>query len=184
MGKIIGLGYKARSGKDTAADMLVEVHGFTRIGFADKLKKGVQELFGFTSNQVWGNEKLVPDEYWSTVFQRDITPAFVLQYVGTDLFRDNFHNDFWVLTVLKEISKYPDANWVVPDVRFPNEGEAIKSIGGSVYMVDRRIELRGDIGRPVDHPSETALDGWDGWDGIIDNNGSLEDLFNQVDALV
>ena len=45
---IIGLGYKARVGKDTVGDYLVKNHGFVRLGFADALKNGCAAMFGFS----------------------------------------------------------------------------------------------------------------------------------------
>lgn len=43
--QIIGLHGKARSGKDTIADYLVEQYGFVKFGFADALYKEVAEAF-------------------------------------------------------------------------------------------------------------------------------------------
>lgn len=87
-------------------------------------------------------------------------------------------------------------NWIITDVRFPNEFEAVKKRGGIMIRVHRDLpctlcgltqaERRGDSckeiacpnGRPK-HESETALDNTN-FDYIINNNGSIEDLINKV----
>jgi hypothetical protein len=70
----------------------------------------------------------------------------------------------------KSVAKYP--NWVITDVRFPNEAEAIKKRGGKVISVVRPGHM--DTGN---HPSETALDGYN-FDYVMYNDGSLESLKN------
>ena len=64
----------------------------------------------------------------------------------------------------------------ITDVRFPNEAEAIKQAGGLMVRIDR-----SDV--PVlNHPSESALDSWDDWDLVINNEGSLDDFRQEVRA--
>lgn len=77
-----------------------------------------------------------------------------------------------IITVKKELP-----NWIITDVRYKNEADAIKSLGGILIRVDRNTELNDD------HISETALDDYDGWDYVIDNNGTLGDLRNKVREL-
>lgn len=64
--------------------------------------------------------------------------------------------------------------WIVTDTRFPNEADAIKREGGLLIRVNRNTEVSDT------HASETALDNYEGFDEMIDNNGSIEDLIGQV----
>lgn len=73
------------------------------------------------------------------------------------------------------LGQYP--YWVITDVRFPNEAEAIKQRGGVIIKVDSTDR----IGKVSDeHISETAMDSYP-HDHYIDNNGTIEDLIEKVE---
>ena len=65
----------------------------------------------------------------------------------------------------------------ITDVRYMNEVEAIWKAGGRGYRIDRDVPI-------LNHSGEEQLDEFQGWDGVIDNNGSITDLYGQVKALV
>tara|TARA_R110002020_G_scaffold380110_1_gene591298 strand:+ start:38 stop:904 length:867 start_codon:yes stop_codon:yes gene_type:complete len=74
-------------------------------------------------------------------------------------------------------------NWIITDVRFPNEAQAIKDRGGIVIRVNRLEVDKFTTNFPQTlHPSETALDDYE-FDHVIDNNGSIEDLVEKVKQL-
>lgn len=78
----------------------------------------------------------------------------------------------------KQKIKYP--NWIITDLRFPNEYDAIKDRKGICIRVNRDYVLRGAEEDPKKlHPSETALNNHT-FDYEIDNNGSIEDLIEEV----
>ena len=140
---IIGICGLIGSGKGTVADFLVEQRGFTKISFADKLKDGVASVFGWDREMLEGNtedsrawrEKV--DPYWSTETGHPITPRLVLQLFGTDCMRNGFFDGIWVSLVKKQLLENPDSNFVIPDVRFENEANMIRSIGGKLWRVKR-----------------------------------------------
>jgi hypothetical protein len=74
------------------------------------------------------------------------------------------------------------SNWIITDVRFPNELKAIKDRDGITIRVNRLTsqQLKSDI---PPHSSETALDDAT-FDYTIDNNGSIEDLIEQVKQIL
>ena len=124
---IIGITGRKRHGKDTLGDYLVKHHGYIKIGFADALKEACRHIFGFNDDQLYGDLKEVDDEFWKT------SPRKVLQYVGTDLFRDQIANimpevksDIWIKVVENKILQNPDKRYVITDVRFENELEFLK----------------------------------------------------------
>jgi len=162
---IIGLGFQARSGKDTVADFLVENHSFTKIAFADALKEGAAVIFGLDHDQLYGDKKDVVDEFWED------TPRNILQKMGTECMRRGYRDDLWVKCVERAIRLH-ELNWVITDVRFPNEAEAIKKWGGFLARVDRpEAGLKSEAAKL--HASETAMINYEGWDYVLTNDGTL-----------
>jgi hypothetical protein len=173
---IIGLGYKARSGKDSVADYLVEHHGYCRRAFADSLKEACRAIFDLSDEQLYGSQKEEVDPFWKT------TPRDILQRVGTEAMRVGYDPDIWVMSLKKHIQSSNKANWVITDVRFPNEAEAIKEMGGIVVRVDR--ENRDRISSGYKHPSEISMDKYERWDKALDNNQDLPQLYANVEILL
>ena len=187
---IIGICGLIGSGKGTVADILVD-QGFTKVSFADKLKDGVSTIFGWDRAMLEGDTdesrqwREQPDDFWCNETQMEVTPRLVLQLFGTDCMRDGFYDGVWVSLLKKTILDNP-GNYVVPDVRFENEIEMIRSIGGEVWEVKRNgdpewlIEYETTGVEPTTvHPSEWS------WikskkDEVITNDSTLEDLNRQV----
>lgn len=180
--KIIGLGYKAKSGKDTLAKILAEQHGFLHYAFANPLKKVCQLVFGFNNDQVYGNKKEEVDPFWS------FSPREAMQLVGNECFKPQFGSNIWVRMMERHIFHHETPynsrvqGIVISDVRFLIEVDAIKTWGGKIVRVDRQGS--GASQGVVGHASECELDNYTGWDHIIDNNGSLEQLEKQAAKLV
>tara|TARA_B100000965_G_scaffold14609_1_gene10957 strand:- start:2417 stop:3007 length:591 start_codon:yes stop_codon:yes gene_type:complete len=195
---IIGICGLIGSGKGTVADILVENHNFEKLSFADKLKDGVASVFGWDRDMLEGDTdrsriwREKTDVFWSNETGREVTPRLVLQLFGTDCMRNGFFDGIWVSLVKQKILEDPDKNWVIPDVRFPNEVKMIQSVQGQVWQV-RRGELPGwfmdkrDNGvEPIDvHASEWAwIDKDESFEQIIQNDGSLEDLLKKLQKML
>ena len=80
----------------------------------------------------------------------------------------------------------PDTKWVIPDVRFENEANMIKEVGGEVWWVQRGqlplwFRMYQDIGqKPVDiHPSEWSWANVN-FNKVFTNNTTIDGLRNQV----
>ena len=138
---IIGICGLIGSGKGTVADILVE-QGFTKVSFADKLKDGVSTIFGWDRSLLEGDTdesrewREQEDDFWTEETGRTITPRIVLQEFGTECMRDGFDNGVWVSLLKKYMIDNP-SNYVVPDVRFRNEQNMIRKLGGKVWQVKR-----------------------------------------------
>jgi len=63
--RVIAFAGNLNSGKDTAAERVAEIHGFTRIGLADPLKRLGSVAFDFSFQQLWG-----PSDYRNAVDKR------------------------------------------------------------------------------------------------------------------
>jgi hypothetical protein len=171
---IIGIGYRAGSGKDTVANLLATHHGFRRRAFADALKEAARAIFHLDDDQLYGQLKEAEDVFWRR------SPRFILQKLGTECLRHGYDPDVWVQSLRRHIIDNPDQrDWVVPDVRFFNEARAIRDWGGCLWRVDRPgLAPKGIVG----HASETELDGATLiWNKIIDNGGTLQQLEVRVE---
>ena len=207
---IIGICGFIGSGKDTVADYLVNLHHFRRESFANTLKDAVSAVFGWDRTMLEGRTKQArewreqQDNWWTNRLDIVITPRWVLQNWGTEVCRNGFHDDIWIASLENKLRNSTD-DVVISDCRFPNEIQAIKHAGGIVVRVVRGPEPewydaavsvnRGPngnstwalSGRRLEqlgvHASETA---WVGtkFDVVLDNNSTLDDLYQQVKHLV
>jgi len=202
---IIGICGFISAGKDTAADYLVNFHEFRRESFANTLKDAVSAVFGWDRVMLEGRTKEARewreqvDPWWSErLSMPQLTPRWVLQYWGTEVCRRGFHDDTWIASLENKLRNSHD-NIVISDCRFPNEIKALKAQGGKIIWVQRGITPhwyiiaeqanRGDsraqqwLADEGIHASETA---WAGtaFDAVIDNNGSIENLYNQLRNLL
>jgi len=138
---IIGICGLIGSGKGTVGDILVE-QGFTKVSFADKLKDGVATIFGWNRAMLEGdtdesrNWREQPDDFWTQETGRNITPRIVLQEFGTECMRDGFDDSIWVSLLKKQMLDNP-GDYVIPDVRFRNEQDMIRELGGEIWRVQR-----------------------------------------------
>lgn len=103
-----------------------------------------------------------------------MTPRLLLQLLGTECGRQIIHPNIWCNATMAGYK--PKDNWIITDVRFPNEAKSIKDEGGILIRVDRPgFENTGN------HLSETALDDYKDFDSIIINDGSIESLSKKVE---
>lgn len=180
---IIGLSGVARSGKDTAAVYLEKEYGFQRVAFADKLKEIALVLNPYVPGVYAGYhtmQEMVEQYGWDELKDRSPDARRFLQVLGTEVGRNMFGEDCWVNLALYENGK-PKDGIVVSDVRFPNEAEAIRDIGGVVARIER--PGAGLAGGAELHPSETALDNFT-FDVYLPNKGSIEDFYASIDAFM
>lgn len=207
---IIGVCGFIGSGKDTIADYLTNFHGFRRESFANSLKDAVAHVFGWDRTMLEGRTKQARewreqvDPWWAERLNMpNLTPRWILQYWGTEVCRKAFHDDIWIASLENKLRNSTD-DIVISDCRFPNEIKSIKTAGGIVVRVVRGDEPEwyqdaadmnaGDhcitymmaktrMQKLGIHASETA---WVGtkFDAVMDNNGTIDDLFEQVKGLV
>jgi hypothetical protein len=202
---IIGVCGFIGSGKDTIADYLVNFHEFRRDSFASTLKDAVSAVFGWDRELLEGRTKEARewreqvDQWWADrVGMPNLTPRLMLQLWGTEVCREGFHDDIWIASLENKMRKSKDSI-VISDCRFPNEIKSIREAGGIVVWVQRGalpnwydVAVNANAGNPDAqqtlknigvHVSETAWVGTD-FDAVVDNNGSIEDLYTQLRNLV
>lgn len=171
--EIIALSGFARSGKDEAARVLVEEHGFVQVAFADKLREMLYAL-----------NPIVAFKYDGPVYVQDVIDVYgwggyketeygseirrLLQRLGTEAGRQTLWDSIWIDAALTGLPE--DAKVVVSDARFFNEFDAVCERGGRVW----RIERPG-VGPANNHPSEMEAIDYPEFELTLNNDGSLDD---------
>ncbi|AUS02958.1 P-loop containing nucleoside triphosphate hydrolase [Vibrio phage 2.275.O._10N.286.54.E11] len=210
--KVIGLTGVISSGKDTVATMLMEEHNYKQASFAEPVKDVLAAIFGWDRDLLEGktNEsrqwRTEVDEYWSDVLGYDFTPRLAMQQIGTDIFRDHFHQNIWVKSIQKRVqTTYPNDLIIFSDCRFQNEIDMVRDMGGCIIEVQPSIlpEWYNEAAYMNQHPglvysghhqkfrnkykdvheSEFSWVGVNNPDATIINNGTLDDLQNKVQGL-
>lgn len=184
--EIIALSGFARSGKDEAARVLVEEHGFVQVAFADKLREMLYALDPIVE-QSWhvGMDLEIHPEtitvsqvidkfgwggYKETRYGGEIRR--LLQRLGTEAGRQTLWDSIWIDAALTGLPE--DAKVCIADCRFRNEAEAVRERGGKVIRV-----TRNGVSAANNHISEHDLDNYE-FDYHLSNHGSLEDYRKNV----
>jgi hypothetical protein len=154
---IVGIGHKARQGKDQVTKFLLEMLGRRGIDARKySFAAGVYTLCRVQHGMTKKDPKLLQD--------------VAMWHRGTD-------PDIWVNNCLAQIEDDQPEIAIIPDTRFLNEVGKIRERGGLLIRVRRTIDGQPFIAddRPADHRSETELNDFT-WDVSIENDGTLDDL--------
>lgn len=176
--------------------------------FGDKLKEIASLLTGIPREKFedqefkmsnlgpeWNTEKVWPDSSMGKgrggqTMTTEIIPMTVrefLQKLGNDSIKLNLHWDTWKNALfidykaeLQTNGKVGYPNWIISDMRYIDECEAVKIRGGYTVRVNRPNNPH-----PVStHMSETGLDNYEGFDFVVNNEGTVEDLVIKVKMLL
>lgn len=205
---IIGLVGFIGSGKGTVSDILVK-QGCKTDSFAAPLKDTCAAIFGWPRELLEGDTvqsrdfRETPDLFWSKKTGiANFTPRLALQLMGTDVIRNNFHQDTWLssLEYRLQCREKGKSCTVISDARFQNELALIKRIGGKIVWVQRGelpewfdTAVAANNGNAVSkrimettyrdvHQSEWDWAGFE-CDYIIRNDGTMQDLNNAVQEM-
>lgn len=153
------------------------VSSWTRESFAKKLRRCLYIITDddriFASDDKTKNELSNvkdPNGNYYTIRQ-------LLQKFGTEVGR-NISPNLWVEALMNNYIKAKldgyEENWIITDVRFENEANAIRENNGILIRINRNTNLKDE------HLSETALDNYKNFDLVIDNNGTIDELIDKV----
>lgn len=170
---LVGFTGRARSGKNTAANVLERMaikRGLTveQFAFADPLKAMIGELGLFSMNELdCIKEQIIPSI--------GVSPRFLMQTLGTEWGRDIVHPNLWVILMKNKLLNSTADLKIVTDVRFENEARLIRSLCGGIVRV-----VRCHDNKVAEHKSEDSID-----DRFVRytlyNNSTLEDFISQVE---
>lgn len=177
---VIGLAGHMGSGKDAAGKILSH-YGFRRIAFADAVRHEAEEairLGKLPAGLPYYIRTIVSDMPPEEIWKKPTTDRSrrLLQWWGTE-YRRSQHPLYWVDSVRNTIQSI-GGNWVITDVRFANETDMIRSVGGQVWRIDRASLANGIPNHISERVGELKVD------MVINNNGTLDDLRAMIDKLV
>lgn len=177
-------GFK-RSGKDVMGKYLVDNCGFVRYAFADPIREVCQTVFDWDSEYMERHKEEV-DPFWG------ISPRYAMQWIGTEgfqyylpqdcpLFSETTGRIVWVKKFLRWHERTQNKRVVITDMRFHHELDTLEEYLGNDII---SIRVDRDSVEPNDtHASEQDIPDLN-VDFEIENNGSLEELYEQIDFLV
>lgn len=121
------------------------------VKFAAPLKAATRALLiyqGFTADEanraIEGDLKRIPDDRLG-----GLTPTQIMQGMGNGM-RNDLDSDVWVRMVERRVIVSPSPVVIMDDVRYTNEANTIRRLGGRVVM----ITGRADTAVSTDHASE------------------------------
>lgn len=175
---IVGVNGVAYSGKDSIGRFCIDLWGCKRIAFADRMKEfalAVNPIIGYKrtslSRNEWGPIRLrtlVKDVGWDNAKKHPEVRDLLIR-IGTEGGRQILGEDIWINQAMGGGRLRKDRHYVVTDVRFLNEAEAVRKRGGVVVRVERP-----GYGPVRDHDSENHDEAL--WDLVIVNDGTLDEL--------
>lgn len=169
---LIGLTGDIGAGKDTVADILVR-EGFRHLAFKDPIRDALEGIFGVDPGIF--SDRVLKEKPHAQLFGK--TPRELLISLGTDWGRSMVHPDIWTQLVERKVKESADADVVVSDIRFDNEAEMIKRLGGFVFKIVRPANPFGSVTK--NRVTEAGIDP-DYIDLLIVNSGGLSELRRKI----
>jgi len=175
---LLGVGGFMHHGKSTVAQYYCDHHNFSEYAFAGPLKEGCRYIFGFTTEQLYSDMKDQVDSFWG------VTPRYIFQQVGTNIFRDllkvylphiPLQSTLWIEN-FKRWLETQSKSVVVSDVRFVDEASVIRELGGTLIRVIRPSLLQQYGHLYQKHVSETDSVNIM-YDFLLVNDGTLDELY-------
>ena len=161
---------KIRSGKDTAADYIIQNYGLKPYSFGSGITEVINRYF--------------PDAF------TEGKPRKHYQVIG-QAFRE-LNADIWVEILERKLQEAPNTSVIVTDLRQLNEYKRLKELGFTIIKIEasetvriQRIEREGDVfsREQLNHETEIQADKCP-YDYLVVNNSSIEDLYHQLKMIM
>lgn len=204
--KVIAVSGWAGCGKDTLAEYIIKNYNYERISLATPLKDAVSSIFNWPRDLIEGATptsrewRELIDHWWSEKLNiKDFSPRKAMQILGTEVFRNSFHSDIWLLSLEKKIFSNPDKKYIITDCRFKNEINLIRKLNGMLVWVQRGnvpewfdlalkynsgdFSVENEFKKYNIHPSEYE---WIGakFDFIISNDSNIDSLYSKIKVMM
>lgn len=172
--KIYIISGKARAGKDTTGSYIKEYYEskgkkVINLAFADYIKMYAKKISNWDGSD-------------------ETKPRSLLQELGTDLIRNKIDEYFFINRMIEDIKVYSyffDII-IITDARLAKEIISIKDNFKDVTSINiERPNQESELtAKEQNHITETGLEGFEDYDYIITNDGTLENLKNKVINLI
>ena len=195
---VLGLAGRMRSGKTELAKVC-ENYGYEKLYFALPLKRLCAELLDISIDEL--NRLKADREEIGVMIGEDLCRIIseetdipldivkrtcegvvikdvrhMLQFIGTDLIRK--YNTNWHVDRIREMIDR-NKNYVIDDVRFPNEKALIEELGRDCWFV-----IRTTLDNISNHESETSITWNDCWNKVIINDTTLPNLLFKWETFI
>lgn len=167
---VIGLAGTAGAGKDTVGRYLADRFDFSLIALADPIREGLCAMLGLDAEAFARETKELPT--WCGQ-----SPRQLMQSLGTDWGRQRVSGDVWMRIAERRI-RQTHFDVAITDVRFPDEADWVRSMGGEVWRI---VRPGHGATAHAGHESERAVDLLRA-DRYLINSGTREQLFERVDV--
>lgn len=181
--KLIAICGRRTSGKSTAADHIVENHGYYRLRFANRLKKMLRDGLGIDDEYIDGSKKNEPCEELcgQTVRHGMVT-------LGTEWGRNMIHSDMWVNALKRDMKNKINLGcdkFVIDDLRFLTEEAWLRSlkINSDIPIDVMIIKIHRNGVEMSDHQSEREIDKINS-DWTVYNNSTVEELYKSLYSII
>lgn len=152
---VIGIAGFKSSGKNTTADFIIKYFKeqnpdikIKEVSLANHLKNIISVMFMWPRDMLEGitlesrEWRETPDPWWSKKLGKDFTPRYAMQFIGTDLLRNQLNPEIWVMSLERQIDKEIEEGngadlYLVTDVRFADEINWVRSMGGFIVETTR-----------------------------------------------
>ena len=183
MNKIIVLSGNKGVGKDTVANFMQDMFHYTlckTFAFAKPIKEITSILLDTPVETLDDNKDKSVHEIGLTELSKSMTPRNYYTTIG-DMFCKTFGKEVFAKIILKQIEESNFEFNIITDMRFRHEYNLLKELKPIFIRVkSNRVKL------DTTHYSETDLlylsD--DAFDYVIDNSGTIRDLFLRVKGIV
>lgn len=178
--KIIAFGHRAATGKDTLAGFLATQLRLNNrklniqvVGFADELKDVCYRLYAWAGMKRKEHYEQYPNDKNVMLVPLNKTVRTVWIEVGNHM--REYDKNVWIKAMLNK----PDIDiLIIKDARYLNEIEAIIEHNGVTVKVVR------DSVPVLDDVTDNALADYTGWDLVVENNGTLNQLNDWAGKLI
>lgn len=181
--KILAFGHRKRVGKDTCCKLVKAILAEKQpglvvkiAGFADKVKDIGHQLFawaGLKDKEYYDNHSTARETPLELI---NLTPREIWIGIGNGI-RAAVNYDATWMDYLLEVTKDCDV-LLINDLRFLGELNGVRKRGGLIYRVDRDSETK------VIDGADDVLAAYNMWDGVINNNGTMSQLYDQLVPVV
>jgi len=188
---LIGIKGKIGVGKTESAKILKESFPFQEYAMADPIKK-IGAILGFSQDELYGSQeqKLRINKHWG------VSSREFLQKFGTDVCRLFMPTkipqmkNLWVQCFEIFCEEHRDTNIIVSDVRFIDEADSIRKMGGIIIEIQRKEKEKEndewedvELHNPHGHVSETEMDGIVA-DFVVENNSDVKHLTDELTKII